>query len=51
MSVLTLTDIGFDAPRALLARYGLTLERIDDGKTIPGSYWGDCEAGIIGCTV
>ena len=51
MSVLTLTDIGFDAPRALLARYGLTLERIDDGKTIPGSYWGDCEAGIIGNVV
>lgn len=49
--VLTLADIGFDAPRALLARYGLTLERVADGAPIPGSYWGDREAGIIGTTV
>ncbi len=49
--VLTLADIGFDAPRALLARYGLALERIAEGEAIPGSYWGDSEAGIIGTTV
>lgn len=49
--MLTLADIGFDAPRALLARYGLALVRVDDGEPIPGSYWGDCEAGIIGSTV
>lgn len=49
--VLTLADIGFDAPRVLLARYGLALVRVDDGEPIPGSYWGDCEAGIIGSTV
>ena len=49
--VLTLADIGFDAPRALLARYGLALERIAAGEAIPGSYWGDSEAGIIGTTV
>lgn len=49
--VLTLADIGFDAPRALLARYGLALERVPDGNPIPGSYWGDREAGIIGATV
>lgn len=51
MAVLTLAELGLDAPRALLAHYGLTLEHIVDGGTIPGSYWGDCEAGIIGCTV
>lgn len=50
-TVITLAEIGFDAPRALLARYGLTLVQIPDGDTIPGSYWGDSEAGIIGTTV
>lgn len=46
--MLTLADIGFDAPAALLARYGLTLVRVADDAPIPGSYWGDREAGIIG---
>jgi hypothetical protein len=49
--VLTLADIGFAAPRALLARYGLTLQQVPDGAPIPGSYWGEPEAGIIGSTV
>lgn len=46
--VLCLADIGFDAPEALLARYGLKLHRVPDGAPIPGSYWGAPEAGIIG---
>ena len=49
--VLCLADIGFDAPAALLARYGLTLHRVPDGAPIPGSYWGAPEAGIIGVDV
>jgi hypothetical protein len=49
--VLTLADIGFDAPRALLARFGLALHHVDDGAAIPGSYWGDSEAGVIGNAV
>ena len=49
--MLTLADIGFEAPAALLARYGLTLHRVGDGESIPGSYWGECEAGIIGTRV
>lgn len=49
--MLTLADIGFAAPTALLARYGLTLHRVGDGDAIPGSYWGECEAGIIGTQV
>ncbi len=32
---------------ALLARYGLTLEWIAEGCDIPGSYWGESEAGLI----
>ena len=49
--MLTLADTGFDAPAALLARYGLQLLRVADGEAIPGSYWGECEAGIIGSDV
>ena len=51
MTVLALADIGFDAPRALLARYGLALVRVADFDPIPGSYWGETEAGIIGSSV
>ena len=50
-NVLRLAEIGFAAPTALLARFGLTLLRVPDGRPIPGSYWGDSEAGIIGTTV
>jgi hypothetical protein len=50
-SVLTIADIGWAAPTALLARFGLELVAIDDGEAIPGSYWGDAEAGIIGSRV
>lgn len=49
--VLTLAATGFDPASALLARHGLTLIRIADGDPIPGSYWGECEAGIIGTTI
>ena len=49
--VLRLTDIGEAAPTALLARHGLALQRVADGAPIPGSYWGDEEAGVIGHTV
>ncbi|HWS79045.1 MAG TPA: hypothetical protein VN205_11805 [Thermomonas sp.] len=46
--MLTLADIAFGDAAALLARYGLVLQRVADGEAIPGSYWGECEAGIIG---
>jgi hypothetical protein len=32
----------------LLARYGLILERVADDAPIPGSYWGESEAGLVG---
>lgn len=50
-SILTLAEIHFDDVAALLARFGLTLVLGTDGEPIPGSYWGECEAGIIGSTV
>ncbi len=49
--VLTLADIDLDAARRLLARHGLTLAMVAADSTIPGSYWGDSEAGLIGTTV
>ena len=36
---------------ALLARYRLRLESLDDAAPIPGSYWGAPEAGLVGATV
>lgn len=50
-AVLRVGDIGFDEPRTLLATHGLDLVAVGDGQAIPGSYWGDTEAGIIGTTV
>lgn len=49
--VLRLYDIGFEAAAALLARHGLVLRRVADGAPIPGSYWGEPEAGVIGSAV
>ena len=49
--MLTLTDIDWNDAESLLARYGLALERVADGTPIPGSYWGEPEAGVIGTTV
>ena len=49
--VLTLGGIAFDDAAALLRSYGLALQRVADGDPIPGSYWGDSEAGISGTTV
>ena len=36
---------------ALLTPFGLQIERVDAGSPIPGSYWGEPEAGLIGCTL
>ena len=49
--VLRLADIGYKTPIALLARHGLALHRVPAGEPIPGSYWGDEEAGVIGTGV
>lgn len=46
-SVLTLGQIGFEPAAELLAGHGLELRRVADGESIPGSYWGDSEAGVI----
>lgn len=37
-----------DQLTTLFSRYGLGLRIIPPGETIPGSFWGDEEAGLIG---
>ena len=49
--MLTLSDIDEATVAALLASYGIALARVAEGASIPGSYWGEPEAGIIGSTV
>ncbi len=50
-AVLLMGDIDTADVASLFAHYGLTLQRVADDAQIPGSYWGDPEAGIIGTTV
>ncbi|MGH8146383.1 MAG: hypothetical protein ACREPY_08625 [Rhodanobacteraceae bacterium] len=50
-NVLRISDTGFDAAAALLARHSLELVRVEDGAPIPGSYWGEPEAGVIASKV
>jgi hypothetical protein len=50
-TVLRMSDIDADEVASLLARYGLALQHVADDAPIPGSYWGEPEAGIIGTTV
>jgi len=49
--MLRVGDIARDDIVALLHRYDLHLIAIDDDAPIPGSYWGEPEAGVIGETV
>lgn len=50
-SVLRLADIGTTDAAALLARHDLELVVVEDGAPIPGSYWGEPEAGVIASRV
>lgn len=45
--MLRLVDSDPEAVAALLGRFGLRLELLAEGAEIPGSYWGDCEAGLV----
>lgn len=47
-AVLSVGDVRFHHLARLLARYGLSLELLDDDAPIKGSFWGEPEAGIIG---
>lgn len=49
--VMQVAELPFSALQQLLERYGLALKLLAPATTIPGSYWGEAEAGIIGHTV
>ncbi|MEZ5462761.1 hypothetical protein [Dokdonella sp.] len=49
--MLVLADIDEPAVRRLLAGHAINFERVADGQPIPGSFWGEPEAGLIGETV
>lgn len=51
MNVLSVSDVSLQPLQALLEKYQLNLQLVEDGKDIPGSYWGDSEAGLIGTTI
>jgi hypothetical protein len=45
--VLRVADVDAQQVRSLLARFGLHLVAVDSSQQIPGSYWGESEAGLI----
>jgi hypothetical protein len=49
--VLRVSDVDTDALARLLARFDLVLEHVASGEKIPGSFWGEPEAGVIASTV
>ena len=49
--VLRVDDLPPEDLVDLLASHGLRLHRVQDGMPIPGSFWGDPEAGVIGSAV
>ena len=46
--VVTVDSIGFTEVQHLLGAYGLSCELVAAGQPIPGSYWGESEAGLVG---
>ena len=49
--VVLLADLDAQHVGALLRAYGARLAHVSPGAAIPGSYWGDTEAGLVGNTV
>jgi len=47
-NVMRLAAVQASGPRRLLAGYGLHLLEVGRGEPIPGSFWGEPEAGVIG---
>lgn len=46
--VMTLSASAMQPLQTLLSRFGLQLVLVADTDIISGSYWGECEAGLIG---
>ncbi len=50
-NILSVVDCQICAIELLLSRYDLKLELISKQEDIPGSYWGESEAGLISNTI
>lgn len=48
LPVARIRDVDRTALSALLARYGLSIGEVPRDQPIPGSFWGDEEAGLLG---
>ena len=46
--VLRVDQLGVAPLAALLAAYGMDCQLVEDAEAIPGSFWGDSEAGLVG---
>lgn len=46
--VLRCADTDPQALAAAAGRWGVALAWVDAGEPIPGSFWGECEAGLVG---
>lgn len=46
--VMRLAETGLEQVSQLLSAYGLALRMVPPGQDIPGSFWGDEEAGLVG---
>jgi hypothetical protein len=49
--VVLLAELDAREVQSLLTAYGAQLAHVPNGGAIPGSHWGDSEAGLIGNTV
>lgn len=49
--MLRCADLADGVIDALFASYRLRTERLPDGNPIPGTYWGEPEAGLVGHTL
>jgi hypothetical protein len=45
--MMTVAEIGVDLLARLFAGSGLGIVLVEAGETIPGSYWGESEAGLV----
>jgi len=51
MTILLCSEINLDHLQSLLARYGMEVKTVTPNEPIPGSFWKDTEAGLIGNTL
>ncbi len=51
MTVLLCNEINLTHLQSLLARYGMNVKTVNNNEPIPGSFWKDTEAGLIGNTL